>query len=211
MISLIPSFYVYAYLREDGSPYYIGKGKGNRAWRKAKKSKIKPPIDKNRIIILECNLTEVGALAIERRMIRWYGRKDLNTGILYNRTDGGDGLDPDTARRLATEYHSKLSLEDKTKRSNNCSAGQKKRFINGESEITKDKKRKSHQGSYIIESPDGRKWITDIGLKDFCVKFSQEIGITYWQLFAAYRRDYNSITVKRKRKDSNNWKVKRVK
>lgn len=85
------NYYVYLYLREDGTAYYVGKGKGKRAWKKNKRDIIKVPDDISRIQIVESNLTDEQAIEIEKRLIREYGRKDLGTGILRNLTDGGEG------------------------------------------------------------------------------------------------------------------------
>ena len=82
-------YYTYAYLREDKTPYYIGKGTGKRIYSTNKR--IKPPKDKSRIIYLKQNLTEAEAFKHEVYMIDVFGRKDLGTGILVNMTNGGEG------------------------------------------------------------------------------------------------------------------------
>ena len=82
-------YYTYAYLREDKTPYYIGKGRGKRIY--DKRRTIKAPTDKSRILFLKKNLTEAEAFKHEVYMIFVFGRKDLGTGILRNRTNGGDG------------------------------------------------------------------------------------------------------------------------
>ena len=98
-------FYVYAYLRPNTlTPYYIGKGYARRAWDSHKTATVPP--DNYRIVILESGLTELGAFAIERRYIRWYGRIDIGTGTLRNRTDGGEGC---KGMRLSDETKRKMS------------------------------------------------------------------------------------------------------
>lgn len=84
-------FYVYAYLREDKTPYYVGKGIRDRAYRR-KGRVISPPKNKDRIVFLRKNLLEKEAFDWERFYISHYGRIDIGTGILRNRTDGGDGV-----------------------------------------------------------------------------------------------------------------------
>lgn len=89
-------FYVYKFLRKTssingsaGTPYYIGKGRGKRAYQTWRD--IPRPVDRSLIEIICPDLSETDALQIEMLLIHLYGRINLSTGCLRNLTDGGEG------------------------------------------------------------------------------------------------------------------------
>jgi len=95
---------VYAYLRtSDHSPYYVGVSTlHGRALCQTghRKHGISVPKDRSLIVVLRGNLTKAQAGYWEAFFIRRYGRIDLGTGILRNRSDGGEGLqNPSPATR----------------------------------------------------------------------------------------------------------------
>lgn len=63
-------------------PYYAGKGHGQRAFRKGGPHR-------SRVLILDRS-NEAEALKTEIELIANWGRRDIGTGVLLNRTNGGD-------------------------------------------------------------------------------------------------------------------------
>lgn len=94
-------FYVYTYSDPDtGIPFYVGKGKDNRALEHLKPSRLtkrthfycrlKAMLDQGRfpkIEYVKFRLTEQEALVLEVQLITKYGRLDKGIGSLCNHTD----------------------------------------------------------------------------------------------------------------------------
>jgi hypothetical protein len=186
-------YYTYAYLREDGTPYYIGKGKNRRAFDRKKHTVFVP--SKDRIIFLKQNLTEEQSIKHEIYMIAVFGRKDLGTGILHNKTNGGDGCSgyshsekhKKRMSKLQTKRWSKEGEKDKIRGKNNP-------FFN--KKHSEEMKRKMSEKSKLrtqgINNPRTKTWklIFEDGkvLIIRCLKlWCSENGYLYPNVFNVYK------------------------
>ena len=122
-------FYTYVWFRDDGSPYYVGKGSGRRAF-VSDSHNVKRPTDDARIQILPAD-DEATAFAFERYIIDFWGRKDLGTGCLRNLPDGGENPPSSKGKKCSEEHKRKVGESNRGKK---------------RSEETRKKLIDSHQG-----------------------------------------------------------------
>ena len=160
-------FYTYAYLREDRTPYYIGKGTGDRVYYRSR-CDIKPPKDNTRIIYLKQNLTEAEAFRHEIYMIAVFGRIDLGTGILHNRTDGGEGVSghiksveakrkmSETMKGRTHSEESKRKMSESLKGKTLSEEHKRKLSVIGKGKTFSEQTRRK-----LSEAKKGKKWWND--------------------------------------------------
>lgn len=157
-------FYTYMWLREDATPYYVGKGKGKRAFINAGHNVLRPK-HKSRVVVQYWE-TEKEAFEMEKWFISLFGRKDNSTGILRNLTDGGEnppkmiGNAHAKGKKHSAEANAKKSERGKLRRQTAETRAKlsqaKKGKTNGlegrpKTEETKQKIREAHLGMKASE------------------------------------------------------------
>lgn len=102
------NYYVYLYLKPDGTTFYVGKGKDDRWKYHLNEARKDNTTDKNNLKLntirkilksgqepivkfVDSNISEEQAFELEQFLISEIGRIDLGTGTLTNLTNGGEG------------------------------------------------------------------------------------------------------------------------
>lgn len=153
-------YYVYLYLREDGSPYYVGKGKDIRYRRP---HNVPVPSEDN-IWFFAKNLTEEDAFDIERELIS-------QLDGLMNKTAGGQGssgrvLSKETRQKLGNGMRGRKHSEETKAKMRLARQGRKPALGKSPNQLVRDKisnankgqKRTDEQKQRISESLKGRKF-----------------------------------------------------
>jgi hypothetical protein len=172
-------YYTYAYLREDKTPYYIGRGKHHSGYKYHRMSQPHtcgiPP--QERRIVLKDNLSKEQAVKHEEYLIDLYGLVSDGTGILRNYVRDSRGGSYE-GRRLSEETKQKMSLAMKKRwesglydtdeyRNKISESNRKNPRVKQHSEETKEKQRKASTGRLQSEetkkkrSESIKKWWDD--------------------------------------------------
>jgi hypothetical protein len=116
-------FYTYLWLREDGTPYYVGKGKGRRGFENNSHRQHCPSRER---IVVNYWPDEGTAYSYEKYLIDFYGRIDLGTGCLRNLTDGGEGSNYWQGKQRSEDTKKKLREVRPNSQKSKCFRGHKR-------------------------------------------------------------------------------------
>lgn len=151
-------FYVYHWII-NGKVEYVGKGKDERCeyhlrskthWGHHLQKAIREGQD------VKCERfyqdDEMTAFLVEMSDIQKFGRKDLGTGILWNRTNGGEGssgrkISDETRRKIGQASKGRIKSPETLEKMKNASLGNKHSAGFKHSEETKKKMSKSRMGN----------------------------------------------------------------
>lgn len=127
-------WYVYILLREDTTPYYVGKGRGRRCYGVG--GRLLPlteegKVDRDRIQIVFESEVEEECYLEEEKLISLYGRVSEG-GLLINKQRGGNGK---SGGEFLNEYHREYQREY--------------RKLNGRNPLTE--KQKEERKEYMLE------------------------------------------------------------
>lgn len=186
-------YYIYAYLRENdssiakaGTPYYIGKGKGKRAFRSDRRC-VATPKNIDNIVFIAVNIeSENDAYRLEKYYTEYFGRVDLGTGILRNLQDGGTGA---TSRIYSQQTRDKMSKAKKGKYvgEKHHMYGKKGKLFGekhpmygktGENNPFYGKHHTEETRKKMSKDRKGKKWYND-GEKEYFLKPSNEYDMKY--------------------------------
>jgi hypothetical protein len=161
--------YVYQHIRLDTDEvFYIGIGSDTNGKYKRANKKLGRSEHWNNIVnkagykveILTHNISWDNACEEERRLIKHYGRKDLNEGTLINRTNGGEGslgivISEETRQKLKH----KIFTDEHRKKISDTLKGRimSEEFRKRISEVNKGKVFSEETKRKIGESSKGRK------------------------------------------------------
>ncbi len=143
------NYYIYIHIKPDGEIFYVGKGKGDRAYSKYRRSDFwtstvtKYGYD---VFILEKDLNEAEAFKIEINYIKRIGRRDLGLGTLVNMTNGGEGI---SGLIFSDEHKRKIGDAQKGEKNHNY----------GKSASNTTRKKMSDSGKGRIVSDETKKKI----------------------------------------------------
>lgn len=169
-------FYVYQYIREDGSPFYIGKGSKNRI-NESHSPWLNIPAPEYRKVIKD-GLSEQEAFDLELKLINYYGRK-IDGGVLENKkisrwvAQAGWKHTEETKQKISKANLGKVRTEEQKKKylgTTTLEHAEKVRQANLGRKNSKERNNK------IRETMKLKRWFTDGTSSIFCEPGNQPIS-----------------------------------